>query len=125
MPALTPVKVYRGMPPQVAIVSNPPSNATITSVPAVYTVGAGKRLILKNIRVTNIDDDLVTSVYIKTGTSVTASNGDYILMAARVEVGDVFLLETNEILEAGEKIYVWRDVLGEAAIQISGIEVTL
>jgi hypothetical protein len=125
MPALTPVKVYRGMPPQIAIVSNPPANATITSVPDVYTVGAGKRLILKNIRVTNIDDDLVASVYVKTGTSVTASNGDYILMAARVEVGDVFLLETNEILEAGEKIYVWRDVIGEAAIQISGIEVTL
>jgi hypothetical protein len=125
MPALTPVKIYRGSPPQAPIVSTPPANATISSVPAVYTVGAGKRLIIKNIRATNLSPDISAQIYIKTGTSVTASNGDYILMSSKVEVDDVLLIETNEILEAGEKIFVWVDAVSAAAVQISGIEVTL
>lgn len=125
MPALTPVKIYRGMPPQVNTTTNPPTNTIISSVPAVYTVGAGKRLIIKNIRITNIADDVTSSVYIKTGTSVTASNGDYLLMNSKIEIGDVLLIETNEVLEAGEKIFVWVDIISAVAVQISGIEVTL
>lgn len=120
MPSLTPIKIYRGTPTSVLMPSG-----SIASVPAVYTVGAGKRLIIKSIRVTNIDETDVAAVYVKTGTSVTASDGDYVLYNTRVDASDTFLFESNEVLEAGEKIYVWLDQLAPAAVQISGIEVTL
>ena len=119
MPSLTPIKIYRGTPTSVLM------PGSISSVPAVYTVGTGKRLIIKSIRVTNIDDTDVAAVYIKTGTSITASDGDYVLYNTRVDASDTFLFESNEVLEAGEKIYVWLDQLAPAAVQISGIEVTL
>ncbi len=122
MPSLTPIKVYRGTPTAILM-----PGGSISSVTDAYTVPAGKRFILKTVRVTNIDEDnrLQSVVYLKTGTTISASDGDYVLYAVQVEFGDVFLFETSEILEAGEKIFVWIDQLGPAAVQISGIEVTL
>lgn len=119
MPALTPIKIYRGTPTSVLM------PGSIAAVPAIYTVGAGKRLIIKTIRVTNIDDTDVAAFYMKTGTTITASDGDYVLYNTRIDASDTFLFETSEVLEAGEKIYIWLDQLGPAAVQISGVEVTL
>jgi hypothetical protein len=119
MSALAPIKIYRGTPQQVLM------PGSIASVASVYTVPSGKQLILKHVRVTSIDDTDPAAFYLKTGTSATASNGDYVLYNTRVEPFDTFLFETNEVLEAGDKIYVWLDQLGLAAVQISGIEVTL
>lgn len=118
--ALEPIKIYRGVPTSVLM---PLGN--ISGVSAVYTVPTGKRLILKYVRATNLDEVDVAAVYLKTGTSVTASAGDYVLYNTRIEPSETFIFEANEILEAGDKVFVWIDQLGEASVQISGIEVTL
>jgi hypothetical protein len=120
MPALTPVKIYRGEPTQILA----ESTATIGALSPVYTVGAGKRLIIKYIRVTNLFTDEMGNINIKSGTSATASNGDYILRTASVQPGDTLIFDMNEILDAGEKIYLWQGA-SQVSVQISGIEVTL
>lgn len=120
MPSLTPVKIYKGEPTQIIL----ESASAINALAAVHTVPAGKRLILKYIRVTNLDASITNYVNVKAGTSPTASAGDYILRRAEVQPYDVVIFEMNEVIEAGDKIYIWQDV-GSVSVQISGVEVTL
>lgn len=120
MPGLTPIKIYRGEPPQVLV----ESTANLNALSPAYTVASGKQLILKHIRVTNLFADEIGDINIKSGTSATASNGDFILRASVIQPGDTVIFELNEVLVAGEKIYIWQGQ-SSVAVQISGIEVTL
>jgi hypothetical protein len=119
MPSLTPVKIFKGEPVQIILESN---FALDTNVTPVYTVAAGKRLILKYIRVTSIDTT-TANINVKSGTSPTASTGDFILRNAEVLPYDVVIFEMNEVIEEGEKIFLWE--FGRVSVQISGVEVTL
>lgn len=119
MAALEPVKVFRGAPTQIA------DESQLGSVSSVYTVATGKRLIIKYIRITNLEPTEANSVNIKTGTAVNASTTDNVIRALKVQPYDIVIFEMNEILNAGEKIYLWQDALTNVAVQISGVEVTL
>jgi hypothetical protein len=120
MPALTPIQVYKGEPAQVLLESSSALNAIIP----VYTVGTGKRLIIKYIRITNLFKDEFGDINIKSGTSATASNGDFILRSTQIEPGNMLVFEMNEIINANEKLFVWQGD-SSVAVHISGIEVTL
>jgi hypothetical protein len=120
MPSLSPIRVFRGAPTQII------DEATqLSTVPARYTVPAGKRLIVKHIRITNLSASTANAVNLKTGTTISASDGDFVLRNVQVSGNDVVLFELSEILDAGDKIYLWQDAVSNVAIQISGVEVTL
>jgi hypothetical protein len=120
MAALLPIRVYRGVPTQVL------DEATqLASVPAVYTVPTGKQLILKHIRISNLETTTATSLSFKTGSAINTSTGDFVFKNMQIAGSDVVIFELSEVLSAGDKIYLWRDALSNVAVQISGVEVTL
>jgi len=125
MPSLTPIKIYRGSPAKLGYVDDATEANLIATLAPSYTVPAGKRAIIKHIRVTNLADDAINELSIKTAVNVTTSNGDYLIRHGNFEANDVVIFELNEIIDAGEKIFIWGDVNTSLAVQISGVEVTL
>lgn len=125
MPSLTPIKIYRGAPTKLGYVDEATEATLIATLAPSYTVPAGKRVIIKHVRVTNLSSTSANELSVKTATNVTASDGDYLIRYGTFEPYDVVIFELNEIIEAGEKIFIWGDVNTELAIQISGVEVTL
>lgn len=120
MAALLPIRVFRGAPTQVL-----DESTQLASVPAVYTVPTGKQLILKHIRISNLDTATANAVNMKTGTAINTSNADFVFRNLQVAGRDVVIFELSEVLSAGDKIFLWRDAVTDVAVQISGVEVTL
>lgn len=120
MPSLTPILIYRGQPN--AIIDEATQLSTVT---ARYTVPTGKRLLLKHVRLSNLNNTEGTEINMKTGTAINTSDGDFVFRNIAIEPNDVLIFEFNEVLNAGDKIFIWNNVLTNVSVQISGIEVTL
>jgi|SanBayMetagenome_1026888.scaffolds.fasta_scaffold27195_2 hypothetical protein len=112
MASLEPVKMYHGQP------------TAGTGWTTAYTVGAGKRAVLKHIRVTNTTASAAT-VTIITGTASTSGNFNYFANEVTVNGRDVLLFEINEVLNDGEKVFLKQGTASALTVQISGVEVTL
>lgn len=110
MAALTPVKVYLGIP--------------ALSVNTAYTVPSGKKLIAKCIRLSN-NTSINATITIITETATAGAQTLYFANALTVKANDLVVIELNEVLEAGEKIKMQQGTGNAITVQISGIEVTV
>ena len=112
MPSLEPQKVYLGTPG----ISSSPTTA--------YTVPAGKRLIMKHVRITNNSAAAATFSMI-TGTNMFGPPIFYFANAITIKANDVVLFDLNEVLVTGEGIVLIQGTAAALTVQISGVEVTL
>ena len=112
MSSLMPIKVYHGFPG----ISSSPTSA--------HTVAAGKKLIVKHIRISNITSNNATFT-MQTGANLTGPPVPYFANALTVKANDVVIFDVSEVLEAGEQIVLSQGTAAALHVQISGVEVTL
>ena len=108
--SLNPIKLYRGIP----------SNSSFTTA---HSVAVGKKVILKQVRITNTTATDAT-ITIMTGTTpIPDGQGTYLTNLVTVRGRDVVIFELNEVLDAGESIYITQGTASALHVQVSGVEV--
>ena len=112
MPSLAPIRMYRGIP------------ATgLTEL--AYDVPAGRRAIIKHVRITNPTSTDATLTMMIGVAPIPDGQSIYVCKDLLVRASDVVLFEMNEVMIDTEFIWLSQGTTNALHVQISGVEVTL
>ena len=106
-----PIEVYQGQPG--------------TAESTMYTVAAGRQLVLKEFTICNVDTvERTITIHVRRG-GVAAGVAHRILSARRVPAGDTIYFPLSCVLNAGGILSGLASVAGTITVTVSGEERTL
>lgn len=109
MAIYTPIKLYQGQPG--------------TSGATIYTVPAGKSVIIKQVLIVNTTGSNATATLNSVPSSGTASASNRIISSLDIAANSVLTLDLSQVMTSGDFLSALQGTASALTLTISGVEI--